>query len=162
MSKETDQRLRETFERHRSALHDKKLVDDAVDADNHQFMRHYVAHRNDVIAPTLQRLKTIVGEYGHNMLIECAPGTENPQTAERAPIQATLLLEGYDLTYKNASPQLRFSANGASRTIAVYASDSVPHKDGVSGQQAALTVEELSAEKIEEIFLGIVQRAFAH
>ena len=131
-------------------------------ANTHGFIQQYVAHRNGVIAPTLQRLKKLVGQYGHNLLIEDAVSNESPQIAERGPIQATLLLEGYDQTYKNASPQLRFSANGASRTIAVYASDSVPHKDGVSGQQAALTVAELSAEKIEEIFLGIVQCAFAH
>jgi len=150
------------FEKHRTLLHDKQLVDDAVDATSNEFMKQFVAHRNGVIAPTLRRLKKLVGEYGHSLLIEEAVGNKSPQIAEQGPIQATLLLEGYDQTYRNASPQPRFSANGASRTIAVYASDSVPHKDGVSGQQAALTVTELSAEKIEEIFLGVVQRAFAH
>jgi hypothetical protein len=162
MSSETDIALRETFEKHRTALYDEQLVAAAVVANTHDFEREYVAHRNGVMAPTLQRLKKLVGEYGHNLLIEDDVSKGSPRSDERGPIQATLLLAGYDSTYKRASPQLRFSANPASRTIAVYASDSLPHKDGVSGQQAALTLEELSADKIEEIFLGIVQRALAH
>jgi hypothetical protein len=162
MSSENDSRLRETLEEHRRLLHDKQLAADAVAAKDHEFMQQYVAHRAGVIAPTLDKLKKLVREYGHDLVIDDSVGNESPAIAERGPIQATLVLKGYDLTYKSASPQLGFSANCASRTIAVYASDRVPHKEGASGQQGARTVEELYADKIEEIFLALVQRAFAH
>ena len=162
MSSENDKWLREAFEKHQTSLRDKQLARDAVAVKEDDFMRQYIAHRNDVIAPTLQNLKTLVGEYGHDLVIDDPMVNVIPEVAERAPIQATLMLQGYDRTYKSASPQLGFSANYAARTISVYASDRVPHKEGVSGQQATRTVEELTADKIEEIFLGIVQRALAH
>ena len=64
--------------------------------------------------------------------------------------------------YMSACPKLGFAADFASGQIALYASDRVPHKDGVSGQQTTRTIEELSSEAIEEMFLAVVQRAFAH
>ena len=78
--------------------------------------------------------------YGHDLLIYGATGHEGPGVAGRGRIQATLRLEGYDETYKSACPQLGFAADFAPRQIAVYASDRVPHKDGVSDQQTTRTI----------------------
>jgi len=162
MSSENDKWLRETFEKHRTFLHDKQLANETAAAKDDDFARQYIAHRNAVIAPTLRKLKALVGEYGHDLVIDDEVGDANPDIAKRGSVRATLMLQRYDQTYKSACPQLGFSANCASRTIAVYASDRVPHKKGVSGQQAARTVDELTANKIEEIFLGIMQRALVH
>ena len=92
MSSETDRALRETFEKHWTVLHDEQLVAAAVVANTRNFIKQYVAHRNGVISPTLQRLKTLVGEYGHNLLIEDVVKDESPKIDEGGPIQATLLL----------------------------------------------------------------------
>ena len=63
----------------------------------------------------------------------CLKGNSPMQCAH---FQHTFAYCGYDRTYKNACPQLAFSANCGSRMIAIYASDRTPYEDGVSGQQA--------------------------
>ena len=55
MSSKTDRALRETFEKHRTVLHDEQLVTAAVVANTQGFIQQYVAHRNGVIAPTLRQ-----------------------------------------------------------------------------------------------------------
>jgi hypothetical protein len=162
MSNENEKRLRATLDRHRTLLHEKQLAAADIVAKDHDFMRQYVAHRRSIIDPTLRKLEKLVGEYGHDLLIEDAVATGSSQHGDETPIQATLLLKGYDHSYKRASPQMRFSANCTARTIDIYACDRVPHREGVSGQQDTRTTEELTADKIEELFLGILQRAFAH
>jgi hypothetical protein len=149
------------FERRRTLLRDQQLATEAVAAKPRDFTRQYVAHRDGVLTPTPRKLKSLVREYGHDLVINDG-GSDSPEIAERGRVQATLLLDGYDETYSSACPQLRFAADFASRQISVYVSDRVPHKDGVSGQQTPRTIEELSSEAIEDMFLAIVQRAFAH
>jgi hypothetical protein len=162
MSSENERRLREIFERRRTHLHDQQLASEAVAAKQADFVRRYLAHRDGVLMPTLRKLKGLVREYGHELLIDDAATSSKSENADCHRVQATLLLQGYDETYKTACPQVGFAADLASRQITVYASDRVPHKDGASGQQTTRTIEELSSEAIEEMFLAVVQRAFAH
>jgi hypothetical protein len=162
MSIQTENQLREILDRHTICLHETQLARDATAAHHLDFMRQYLAHRNNVIAPTLNKLKDLVCEYGHDLLIEDAMGGEYVEASDTGSIGATLLLKGYDQTYRSACPQLAFSANRASQTISIYTSDRTPYNDGSSGQQAPETVGTLSAEKIEELFLKIVTRALAH
>jgi hypothetical protein len=150
------------FERRRTLLRDQQLATEAVAAKQRDFTRQYIAHRDGVLMPTLRKLKSLVREYGHDLLIDDAGRNQSAEIAERGRVQATLLLDGYDETYSSACPQLRFAADFASRQISVYVSDRVPHKDGVSGQQTPRTIEELTSEAIEDMFRAIVQRAFAH
>ena len=161
MSNAYDARLRDTLERHRTTLHDREVAAADVAAKDDDFMRQYVAHRDHVIAPTLLKLRSVVGEFGHDLVIDGGARNEAQPADDRSAIQATLLLHGYDQTYKSACPQIRFSPNRAARTIDVHARDQVPHQDGVSAQQEARTIQDLPPEKIEELFLGIVQRALA-
>jgi hypothetical protein len=162
MSSEHERQLRETFEQRRTYLHDKELAGAAVALNDADFLRQYITHRDSVIWPTLRKLKKLVGEYGHDLLIEDLVGNGSAELHGATPVQATLLLQGFDQTYKSASPHVRFSANCPSRTIDIYACDRVPHGEGRSGQQDARIVEDLPAETIEEIFLGVVQRALKH
>ena len=68
MSIETENLLRDILDRHTICLHDKQLAHDAAAAVDLDFMRQYLAHRNNVIAPTLNRLKDVVCEYGQIFL----------------------------------------------------------------------------------------------
>ena len=154
MSSQNDTRLRDVFERRRTHLHDQQLASEAVAAKETDFVRRYLAHRDGVLMPTLRKLKGLVREYGHELLIDDAATNSKAENADCCRVQATLLLEGYDETYKTACPQVGFAMDLASQQITVYASDRVPHKDGASGQQNTRT--------IEEMFLAVVQRAFAH
>ena len=46
MSNENDKWLRETFEKHRTFLHDKQLANDTAAAKDDDFARQYIAHRH--------------------------------------------------------------------------------------------------------------------
>ena len=159
-STESHQSLRDLFDQQRTREHDERLAAEAAAAAEHDFVQRYAAHRKSVIEPTLEKLKRLVAEYGHDLLID-GETDDGLQNAASGPIQATLLLKGDDESSRSARPQLKFSANPPSQKIDVYGSEHIPHEDGAPGEQAGLTIEELSAARIEEMFVAIVRRAFA-